>query len=76
VSKQRSRRFHMERFNLKKLNGVEGNEECCVEVSNRFAVDGLIHCMSRLHMGINTLLEHLARRGQDICRKWVYHIPL
>jgi hypothetical protein len=27
----------MERFNLKKLNEVEGKEQCCVEVSNRFA---------------------------------------
>jgi hypothetical protein len=26
VNKQRSRRFHMERFNLKKLNEVEGKE--------------------------------------------------
>jgi hypothetical protein len=28
----------MERFNLKKLNQVEGKEQYCVEVSNRFAV--------------------------------------
>jgi hypothetical protein len=27
----------MERFNLKKLNEVEGKERYCVEVSNRFA---------------------------------------
>jgi hypothetical protein len=27
----------MERFNLKKLNGVEGKEQFDVEVSNRFA---------------------------------------
>jgi hypothetical protein len=27
----------MERFNLKKLNEVEGKEQFCVEVSNRFA---------------------------------------
>jgi hypothetical protein len=27
VSKQRSQRFHMERFNLKKLNEVEGKEQ-------------------------------------------------
>jgi hypothetical protein len=27
----------MERFNLKKLNYVEGKEQFCVEVSNRFA---------------------------------------
>jgi hypothetical protein len=37
VNKQRSHRFHKERFNLKKLNEVEGKEQFCVEVSNRFA---------------------------------------
>jgi hypothetical protein len=37
VNKQRSHRFHMERFNPKKLKEVEGKEQFCVEVSNRFA---------------------------------------
>jgi hypothetical protein len=27
----------MERFNLRKLNEVEGKEQYCVEISNRFA---------------------------------------
>jgi hypothetical protein len=38
MNKQRSHRFHMEKFNLKKLNEVEGKEQYCVAVSNRFAV--------------------------------------
>jgi hypothetical protein len=37
VNKQRSHRFHMERFNLIKLNEIEGKEQYRVEVSNRFA---------------------------------------
>jgi hypothetical protein len=37
VNKQRSQRFHMERFNLKNLNEVEGKEQYRVEVSNRVA---------------------------------------
>jgi hypothetical protein len=37
VNKQRSQRFNKERFNLKKLNNVEGKEQFCVEVSNRLA---------------------------------------
>jgi hypothetical protein len=37
VNKQRSHRFHMERFNLKKLNEVKGKEKYCTEVSNKFA---------------------------------------
>jgi hypothetical protein len=36
VDKQRSHRFHMERFNLKKLNEVETKEQFHVEVSNTF----------------------------------------
>jgi hypothetical protein len=38
VNKQRSHRFHMERFNLKKLNKAGGKQKYHVEVSNRFAV--------------------------------------
>jgi hypothetical protein len=37
VNKQSSRRFDMERFNLEKLNDVEGKEQFRVEVLNRFA---------------------------------------
>jgi hypothetical protein len=37
VNKQRSHRFHMERFNFKKLKEVQGKEQYRVEVSNRFA---------------------------------------
>jgi hypothetical protein len=37
VNKQGSHKFQMERFNLKKLNEVEGKENYRVEVSNRFA---------------------------------------
>jgi hypothetical protein len=37
VSKQRTHRVHMERFNFKKLNEVEGKEQYRVEISNRFA---------------------------------------
>jgi hypothetical protein len=37
VNKQRSHRFHTERFNLKKLNDIEGKVQFHVEVSNRFA---------------------------------------
>jgi hypothetical protein len=37
VNKQRKQIVHMERFNLKKLNEVEGKEQDQVENSNRFA---------------------------------------
>jgi hypothetical protein len=37
LNEQRSQKFHMERFNLKKLNKAGGREKYCVEVSNGFA---------------------------------------
>jgi hypothetical protein len=37
VNNQRLQRFHMERFNLKKLNEVESKDQCRIEVTNRFA---------------------------------------
>jgi hypothetical protein len=37
VSKQTAHRFHMERFNLKKLYEIQGKKQSRVEISNRFA---------------------------------------
>jgi hypothetical protein len=37
VNKQKSQRFDMKRFNIKKLNEVECKEQFRVEVSKRFA---------------------------------------
>jgi hypothetical protein len=40
VSKQTVHRFHIERYNLKKSNEVEGKEQYHVEISSRFAAFG------------------------------------
>jgi hypothetical protein len=37
VIKQTIHRFHMEWFNPRKLNEIEGKEQYCVDISNRFA---------------------------------------
>jgi hypothetical protein len=37
VIKQTTCRLHTERFNLEKLNEVEGKEQYRVEITNRFA---------------------------------------
>jgi hypothetical protein len=50
VNKQESHKFHMERFNLKKLNEVLGNEKY-IDVSNRFAA------FEDLDAEINTIWE-------------------
>jgi hypothetical protein len=36
VNQQTKHRFHMEKFNLKKLNEVEGKEHYHVKISNKF----------------------------------------
>jgi hypothetical protein len=38
VNKQTMHRFHTKRFNLKKLNEVEGKEHYHAKISNRFSV--------------------------------------
>jgi hypothetical protein len=50
VNKQRSHRFHMERFNLKKLSEVEGKEQYCVEVSNRLAALEDLEAEKEIHI--------------------------
>jgi hypothetical protein len=37
ISKQPTQKLHMERFNLKKFNEVEGKEKYRIKISNRFA---------------------------------------
>jgi hypothetical protein len=44
VNKQKSHRFSMEMFNLKKQNEVEGKVKYHVEVSNRFCSIGRFGC--------------------------------
>jgi hypothetical protein len=36
VNKQKSHRLHVERFNLKKLNEVDGKEQYHAQAANRF----------------------------------------
>jgi hypothetical protein len=57
VNKQGSHRFHMERFNHKKLNEIQGKDKYRVEVSNRFsALEGL-----DTEVEINTLWETIRK---------------
>jgi hypothetical protein len=37
VSKQASQKFHMERFNIKKLNKLQVRKQYEIKISNRFA---------------------------------------
>jgi hypothetical protein len=63
VSKQKAHRVHMERFNLKKLNEVEGKEQYRVEISNRFAA------LEKLEVDVNkaweTIRENIKISAKD-----------
>jgi hypothetical protein len=65
ANKQRSHRFYMERLNLKKLNEVEGKEQYCVEVPNRFAaledLDNEVHIIRAWE----TITENIKISGKE-----------
>jgi hypothetical protein len=58
VSKQGSHKFHMERFNLKKLHKAEGKENYRVEVSNRFAAVGYLNSGLEINTAWETIREN------------------
>jgi hypothetical protein len=59
VSKQGMQRVHTERFNLERLNKVDGKEQYRIEISNRFAalknlgtemdINPIASCLNTLH---------------------------
>jgi hypothetical protein len=59
VSKQISHRYHMEGFNLKKLNGVEGKEQYRVQVSNRFAALEELDAEVEINSALETIRENI-----------------
>jgi hypothetical protein len=59
VNKQRSHSLHTERFNLEKLNDVEGKEQFCVEVSNRFAALKDLDAEVEINSGWETIRENI-----------------
>jgi hypothetical protein len=59
VNKQRSHIFHMERLSLKKLIEVEGKEEYCVEVSDRFASLEDLDAELEINSALETIRENI-----------------
>jgi hypothetical protein len=64
VSKQTLQRVHMEMFNLKKWNEVEGKEQYRVEISNRFTALEILHTEVDINRGWKTI-------RQDIKGDWI-----
>jgi hypothetical protein len=67
VNKQRSHRFHMERFNVKKLNDVQGREQFRDEISNRF---GTLEDLDT-ELEINSAWEMIREKTQISAKKRV-----
>jgi hypothetical protein len=59
VNKQRSHGFHVERFNLKKLNEAEGKEQYRVELSNRFAALKDLETEMEINSAWETIRENI-----------------
>jgi hypothetical protein len=57
----------MERFNLNKLNEVEGKEQYCVEVSNRFAALEDLDAEVEINSACGMIREHknFSHKTQD-----------
>jgi hypothetical protein len=64
VNKQRSYRFHMERFSLKKVKEVEGKEQYRVEVSNRFATLKDLDAEEDISSAWETIRENIKMSGK------------
>jgi hypothetical protein len=57
VNKQRSHTFHMERFDLERLNEVEGKEQYRIEVSNRSAAFEDLDTEVQINIASETIRE-------------------
>jgi hypothetical protein len=65
VNIQRSQRFDMERFNLKKLNDVEGKEQFRVEVSNRFTALEDLDTEVEINSDWETIIENIKMSAEE-----------
>jgi 50S ribosomal subunit-associated GTPase HflX len=66
LNNRRSHKFHLERFNLKKLNEVEGKEKYRFEVSNKFAALEDLYAEVEINSAWETIRENIkisAREG-------------
>jgi hypothetical protein len=65
VNKQRSHRFHVERFNLKKLNNAKGKGQFRVEVSNRFAALEDLDTEVEINSAWETIRENIKTSAKE-----------
>jgi hypothetical protein len=65
MSKDTTHRFHMKRFNLKKLNGIKGKEQCWVEISDRFAALENLHAEVDINRAWDAIRQNIKISGKE-----------
>jgi uncharacterized protein YutE (UPF0331/DUF86 family) len=76
MSKQAKHKFHMERFNLKKLNEVSGKEQYWIEISNRFAALENLVVDDYYYLDINRVWETIRENIEFSAKKRVDYYEL
>jgi hypothetical protein len=77
ANKQRSQRFHMQRFNLKKLDEVGGKGQFSVEVGNRFAALEDLDTEVEINSAWETIRENIKISAKESLGylEWKKHKP-
>jgi hypothetical protein len=65
VSKQTAYKVRMEKFNLKKLNKVEGKQQYCVEISNTFAALENLDTVMDVNKAWETIRENIKTAARE-----------
>jgi hypothetical protein len=65
VSKQARKNFHLERFDLKKVDDVEVKEKYQVEISNRFAALGSLDESFDINNAWESIRENIKTSAKD-----------
>jgi hypothetical protein len=68
VSKQTVHRVHMERFNLKKLNELEGKEQYGFEISNRFSALEILDIVVDINRTWKAIRENIKISAKESLR--------
>jgi hypothetical protein len=75
VNKQRSQKFHMERFNLQKLIEAVAKEQHHVEVQNRFAALGDLDTEVEINSAWETIRENIEISAKESLGPGLLEIP-
>jgi hypothetical protein len=76
VSKQTTQSVHIERFNRKKLNEIEGKDQYRVEISNRFAVLGILGTDVVINRAWEIIREEIKVSAKESLGYFISHVSM